>query len=951
MITESSTQIVIRGAREHNLKNVSLDIPREKLVVITGLSGSGKSSLAFDTIYAEGQRRYLESLSAYARQFLGMMERPDVDYIGGLSPVIAIGQKTRTLNPRSTVGTITEVNDFLRLLFARVATAYSHVTGKPLTRQSPKDMVDTLLAYDAGAVVSLLAPVVRGRKGHYQELFEQIGRQGFTRVRVDGKIRPIKPEMRTQRYHTHDIEVVIDRIKIGGDIRARVAQSVEMALQIGSGALIVSEQGAEDRVFSRSLYDAATGNSFSDASPNTFSFNSPYGACDTCKGLGVKEDFVEDLVLSLPACTINEGGLEPLLWLEDTWFLSMLRPVAKKYGFDFDTPIVDLSRKMVQVILHGAGEERFDVTAMYEAVGVRYMAQFGGLFDYLRRYISTRSDSVGRKLKEFQRELPCPDCEGKRLKAEPLLYRIGEKTIADLVQMDLVSLYRFMESLQFDARAAIISTPIIKEIVERLSFMIDVGVGYLNLDRMARSLSGGESQRIRLATQIGTQLTGVLYVLDEPTIGLHSRDNRRLINSLRQLRDLGNSVLVVEHDREMIESADYVVDLGPGAGERGGYVVGAGEPADLPLGANGFDSLTAQYLSGGRHIAIPSRRRKPSRDKIVLTGAVGHNLKGDTLRLPIGLFICVTGVSGSGKSTLVNHTLYPILSDILGKDARSPLSYEGVRGYEHIDKVIDIDQKPIGRTPRSNPATYIRLFTLIRDLFAMLPESMIRGYGKGRYSFNVKGGRCETCSGAGIVRLEMNFLPDVYVECETCKGRRYNAETLEVLYKGKSIADVLEMTVDEALAFFEHIPRIERKLRTLHSVGLGYIHLGQQSTTISGGEAQRVKLSKELSRPGTGDTLYILDEPTTGLHFEDIRYLLAVLQALVEKGNTVLVIEHNIEVIKVADHIIDLGPEGGEEGGRILFAGTPEALAKQDTYTGAVLKEALREDTAAQVGA
>ncbi len=939
--------IVIRGAREHNLKDIDLDIPRERLVVITGLSGSGKSSLAFDTIYAEGQRRYMESLNAYARQFLGMMERPDVDFIDGLSPVIAIEQKSVSRNPRSTVGTVTEIYDFLRLLFARAATAYSYVSGQPMRKQSDEEIIGGILAFPRGTRLMILAPLVKGRKGHYRELFEQVARQGFARVRIDGEVREVEEGLRIDRYKTHDIEVVVDRLVIKEDLRARVSQSVETALGMGGGALIVSVLDGEDHVFSRHLYSPEDGLSYDEPSPNTFSFNSPYGACTECNGLGTRREIDPALVIPDPAKSIDEGGLEPLGKPRDIWFFSQLRAVAARYGFGFETPLGALPEETLRIVLEGAGEEQFDIVYRYKDREVKYKHRYSGVYQHIEHtFEHTNSPKQRRWAEAFMRPQPCRACCGGRLKPESLAYRVAGKNIAELVQMDLGALRRFFAQVDFDERTWRIARPIVKEIAERLQFMIDVGVGYLCLDRAARSLSGGESQRIRLATQIGTQLTGVLYVLDEPSIGLHPRDNNQLIGSLKHLRDLGNSVLVVEHDRDMIEAADFVVDLGPGAGEHGGHVIGAAEPGRLPLRLNGHVSLTAAYLYGERHIRVPAARQRGNGKRLVLRGTRGHNLKGDTLELPLGTFICVTGVSGSGKSTLVNQTLYPILAKHFHRANLVPLPYTEIEGLEHVDKVIDIDQRPIGRTPRSNPATYTGLFTHIRDLFAQLPESKIRGYKPGRFSFNVKGGRCETCQGAGIVKLEMNFLPDVYVECETCKGRRYNAETLEVTYKGKSIADVLEMAVEEALRFFENVPRIERKLRTLDSVGLGYIRLGQQSTTISGGEAQRVKLSRELSRPGTGDTLYILDEPTTGLHFEDIRHLLHVLKALVKKGNTVLVIEHNMEVVKVADYVIDLGPDGGEAGGHVLFAGTPEALAEQDTYTAHFLRQELARSAA-----
>ena len=948
---ERTTELItIRGAREHNLKDVDLDIPRGRLVVVTGLSGSGKSSLAFDTVYAEGQRRYMESLSAYARQFLGMMERPDVDFIDGLSPVIAIEQKTVSRNPRSTVGTVTEIYDFLRLLFARAGTAYSYVSGAKMRKQSDDEIIDGILGFPEGTRLLLLAPVVKGRKGHYRELFEQIAKQGFERVRVDGELREITKGMKIDRYKTHDIEVVVDRLVIKDGIRPRVSQSVETALGMGSGTLVASVVGGTeesdvregDHLFSRHLFSPEDGISYDDPSPNTFSFNSPYGACPECNGLGTRREIDPELVIPDPSKSISEGGLAPLGKPRDIWIFSQLRAVAETYGFDFETPLEKLTDVQREVILEGAGDEQFDIVYQYKKREVTYQHRYSGLYGHIwHTYENTNSSSQRKWAEAFMRPLPCRVCGGGRLKQESLSFRVGDQNIADLVQMDLQTLRRFFEDVRFEGQKATIAEPILKEIKERLDFMIGVGVAYLSLDRTARTLSGGESQRIRLATQIGTQLVGVLYVLDEPSIGLHPRDNDKLIDSLKALRDLDNSVLVVEHDREMIEAADFVIDLGPGAGEHGGHLLGAAEPSKLPLGTNGQTSLTAAYLQGHRRIRVPDVRRAGNGHEIVLEGARGHNLKGDTLKLPLGTFICVTGVSGSGKSSLINQTLYPALAAHFHGSQTVPLPYTSIEGLEHVDKTIDIDQSPIGRTPRSNPATYTGLFTYIRDLFAQLPEAKIRGYKPGRFSFNVKGGRCETCKGAGIVKLEMNFLPDVYVECETCKGKRYNAETLEVKYKGKSIADVLEMTVSEALDFLEAVPRIERKLRTLAQVGLGYIRLGQQATTLSGGEAQRVKLAKELSRPGTGQTLYILDEPTTGLHFEDIRHLLAVLQALVSKGNTVLVIEHNMDVVKVADHVIDLGPDGGQGGGHLIATGTPEDVAQQNTPTGHFLKEEL----------
>ena len=944
-------QIIIRGAREHNLKNVDLDIPRNSLVVITGLSGSGKSSLAFDTIYAEGQRRYMESLSAYARQFLGMMERPEVDFIDGLSPVIAIEQKTVSRNPRSTVGTVTEIYDFLRLIFARASVAYSYKSGGLMRRQSDDEIIDGIAALPEGARVLLLAPVVRGRKGHYRELFEQITRQGFQRVRIDGELVEIEKGLKLDRYKTHDIEVVVDRLVIKDGIRPRVSQSVETALGMGGGTIIATilESGKKtsDHLFSRHLFCPEDGVSYDDPSPNTFSFNSPYGACPDCNGLGSKQEIDPDLIIPNPAKSIAEGGLAPLGKPRDIWIFSQVNAVSETYGFSLDQPIESLTEEQLDVLLDGAGDRQFDIVYKYKEREVTYQHRYSGVNGHVSHTYENTTSAGSRKWAEaYMRNMPCRTCGGGRLKKESLSFKLGDASIADLVGMDLAALEAFFSELSLTGRQQTIAEPIVKEIRERLSFLTDVGVGYLSLDRSARTLSGGESQRIRLATQIGTQLTGVLYVLDEPSIGLHSRDNDRLIESLKRLRDLENSVLVVEHDREMIEAADFVIDLGPGAGELGGEVLGASPPSELPVETNGHVSLTTAYLRGTKLIPVPESRRSGNGEWIELEGARGHNLQGDLLRIPLGTFVCVSGVSGSGKSSLINQTLYPILSNHFFRSKAVPLPYMDIRGLDCVDKVIEIDQSPIGRTPRSNPATYTGLFGNIRDIFTRLPESQIRGYKAGRFSFNVKGGRCETCKGAGIMKLEMNFLPDVYVECETCQARRYNAETLEVHFKGKSIADVLEMSVEDALVFFEHIPKIARKLRTLNSVGLGYIRLGQQATTLSGGEAQRVKLAKELSRPGTGQTLYILDEPTTGLHFDDIRQLLAVLQALVDKGNTVLVIEHNMDVLKTADHVIDLGPDGGGAGGEILATGTPEEVAASKTHTGIYLAEELERHRA-----
>ena len=965
-------RILIRGAREHNLQGIDLDIPRNELVVVTGLSGSGKSSLAFDTIYAEGQRRYMESLSSYARQFLGVMERPDVDFIDGLSPVIAIEQKTVSKNPRSTVGTVTEIYDFLRLLYARAADAYSYVSGRPMRRQSDDEIIDAIAAFPEGTRVQVLAPVVRGRKGHYRDLFEQTAKSGFERVRTDGEVREITKGMQLDRYKVHDVEVVVDRLVVKDGVRPRVSQAVEIALGMGGGTLIVQvdKSGDEaaleagDVVFSRHLTAPEDGLSYEDPSPNTFSFNSPYGACPACNGLGVRKEIDPDLVVPNPRKTIAQGALAPLGKPRDVWVFSQLAAVAAVYGFDYETPFEDLSDENRAVILEGAGDEQFDIQYAYKGRQVTYQHRFGGVYGHVQHTLENASNKSQRTWAEaFMRLHACRVCGGGRLKPESLSYRIGntntyegDASIADLVQMDLRALRQWVEALELEGRQGTIGGPIVKEIGERLDFLLNVGLDYLTLDRPARTLSGGESQRIRLATQIGTQLTGVLYVLDEPSIGLHPRDNAKLIRSLTDLRDLGNSVLVVEHDREMIEAADFVVDLGPGAGEYGGKLLAAGPPAQISsFEGDGAppDSLTTAYLAGLRAVPTPtaSERRPGNGDWLTLRGARGHNLRRVDFELPLGTLTVVTGVSGSGKSSLVNQTLAPVLAAEFHNAKTVPLPYDDVEGLEHIDKVIAIDQSPIGRTPRSNPATYTGLFTLIRDLFSRLPESEIRGYEKGRFSFNVKGGRCETCKGAGIVKLEMNFLPDVYVECETCKGRRYNAETLQVRFKGKNIAEVLEMPVSEALTFFENQPRIARKLRTLDAVGLGYLRLGQQATTVSGGEAQRIKLAKELSRPGTGRTLYILDEPTTGLHFEDVRHLLLVLQALVDKGNTVLVIEHNTDVAKQADWIVDLGPDGGAGGGQILYAGPPEGLAEADTPTARFVAEELeRAETQGNLG-
>jgi excinuclease ABC subunit A len=981
-----SDAIVIRGAREHNLKDIDVDIPRSKLCVITGLSGSGKSSLAFDTVYAEGQRRFVESLSAYARQFLDVMERPDVDYIEGLSPAISIEQKTVSPNPRSTVGTVTEIYDYLRLLFARAGTQFCWKCGRKVRKQTTDQIIDSIMKLPEGSKVQILAPVVRGRKGHYRELFEEILRDGFLRVRVDGAVREITSGMQVDRYKVHSIEIVVDRIVVRGEARTRIADSVEVALRFGNGTMIANVlPGAdvalrpgkgrragktgtvsgksvreEDTLFSRHLSCPFCNISYEEPAPNSFSFNSPFGACPTCNGLGEVKEFDIRLMIPDPSLSINEEGLAPLGKPRQTWVFSQVRAVGKRYGFDFDTPIKKMSKRAQEVLLTGGGDEKFEIEYRYASGrSVTYRHRFGGLLDVLKHYYNdTSSNNIREWVEAYMNAMPCPECKGGRLKRESLAVMVEDAdaerryNIQKVVGMSITEAASFFRGLALPARQTAIAAPILKEIRQRLDFLLNVGLDYLTLDRPARTLSGGEGQRIRLATQIGSQLVGVLYILDEPSIGLHQRDNVKLIDSLKRLRDLGNTVIVVEHDKEMIENADYVIDLGPGAGEHGGYLVTAGSPERLalrndriPTNGNGFEpiSYTAQYLLGKRSIPVPPQRRKGNGKLLTLHGATGNNLRDVTLKVPLGTFITVTGVSGSGKSTLIDETLYRILSRTFYKSKLVPLPYKKVEGVKNIDKVIDIDQSPIGRTPRSNPATYTGLFGLIRDLFAQMPEAKIRGYKPGRFSFNVAGGRCEACEGDGVKKIEMNFLPDVYVQCDVCKGKRYNRETLQVLYKGKSIADVLDMTVAEAVDFFSEIPGLQRKLRTLYDVGLGYIKLGQQATTLSGGEAQRVKLSTELSKVGTGNTLYILDEPTTGLHFEDIRMLLDVLNKLVDKGNTVIVIEHNLDVIKTADWIIDLGPGGGDEGGKIVAEGTPENLVRaKDSPTAEFLRKELK---------
>ncbi|HMQ46918.1 MAG TPA: excinuclease ABC subunit UvrA [Saprospiraceae bacterium] len=931
--------IEVIGAREHNLKDIDLRIPRNKLVVITGVSGSGKSSLAFDTIYAEGQRRYMETFSSYARQFIGEMERPDVENISGLSPVISIEQKTSSRNPRSTVGTVTEIYDFLRLLFARVGEAYSYNTGEKMVRYTEEQMLEEILSRYEGRKVFLLAPVVRGRKGHYRELFEQIHKQGYTKVRIDGEVQDLKPGMKLDRYKVHDIEVVIDRLSISKAHLSRLTTSLQTALRSGNGLVFIMDyENNQVKGYSKHLMDPDTGLSYEEPSPNTFSFNSPYGACPECGGIGQVNKIDLEKVIPDDSKSINEVGIAPLGEVRDNLTFKQLRTIAKKYKFTFATPIKEIPEEALKLILHGSGGESAKPEVVEEAEEYYFNLAQEGLFNMmLRWYEDTGSEKIRQWAEEFMTIATCSSCQGYRLKKEALYFKIGDYHIGELSEMDIVQLREKMEAISQDMseRQQMIAKDILKEIRLRLGFLLHVGLDYLTLNRPARSLSGGESQRIRLATQIGSQLTGITYILDEPSIGLHQRDNQRLIEALRELSDIGNTVLVVEHDRDIMLASDYLIDLGPGAGKHGGELVAEGIP-DTFMQAS---TLTAHYLQGKKKIEVPEKRRNSNGKHLELYGARGNNLKSVDISIPLGTLCCITGVSGSGKSTLINETLYPILRQHFYKSLKDPMPYDSVNGLEHLDKVIEIDQSPIGRTPRSNPATYIGVFGDIRKIYSELPEAKIRGYKPGRFSFNVKGGRCEVCQGSGMRTIEMNFLPNVYVECENCLGRRYNRETLEILYKGKSINDVLNMTVSESVAFFENIPNIYRKLRTLDEVGLGYITLGQQATTLSGGEAQRVKLAEELSKRDTGNTIYILDEPTTGLHFEDILQLLRVLNKLVDKGNTVIVIEHNMDVIKVADHIIDMGPEGGFRGGTVVCTGTPEAVAQvADSFTGQFLK-------------
>ncbi|MCP4460028.1 MAG: excinuclease ABC subunit UvrA [Cytophagales bacterium] len=931
-------QIDIYGAREHNLKNINISLPRNKLIVFTGISGSGKSSLAFDTIYAEGQRRYMESFSAYARSFIGDMERPDVDKIDGLSPVISIEQKTTSRNPRSTVGTVTEIYDFFRLLYARAGEAYSYLSGNKMIRQSEEKIIELILQDYEEKKVILLAPVVKGRKGHYRELFVQTRKLGFTKVRVDGEVQDLVPKMQLDRYKTHDIEIVIDRVIPKKSDGGRLRQSVQTALKHGDGVLMIQVDDGQVFHFSKNLMDPETGLSYDEPAPNNFSFNSPYGACQECRGLGVIEEISQSSVIPDENQSISGGGMAPLGQFRDIWIFKKIEAILKRNKLSLSTPIKDIPEKVMNLLLYGDDEPVAVKSVKYP--GTDWNTKFEGIIRFLEKQKETGTEKIQKWIKDFTDSAICPSCEGKRLKKESLHFKIAGKDLGEIANYDLQMLQDWLEGIEdrLSDKQLIIATEILKEIRKRLGFMLDVGLGYLSMNRPLRTLSGGEAQRIRLATQIGTQLVNVLYILDEPSIGLHQRDNMKLISSLRDLRDLGNTVIVVEHDKDMMLASDYIVDIGPGAGRHGGHIVAASNPKEFIQN----ETSTSDYLNGRKKIAIPAERRKGNGHQLTLNGASGHNLKNVNLILPLGQMICITGVSGSGKSTLIHETLYPSLKRHLYKSRTEPLQFKKIEGMEHIDKVIEVDQSPIGRTPRSNPATYTSVFSDIRTLYSEIPESKIRGYKPGRFSFNVKGGRCETCQGGGMRVIEMDFLPDVLVPCETCKGRRYNRETLEVRFKGKSISDVLDMTVEQAVEFFENHPKIVRKIKTLNDVGLGYISLGQHATTLSGGEAQRVKLATELSKKDTGKTFYILDEPTTGLHFQDISHLLIVLNKLVDKGNTVLVIEHNMDVIKVADYIVDLGPEGGDAGGQIVATGTPEEVVLiEESDTAKFLKEEL----------
>ena len=935
--------IDIIGAREHNLQNIDLKIPRKKLTVITGLSGSGKSSLAFDTIFAEGQRRFIETFSAYARQFLGGLNRPDVDKIDGLSPVISIEQKTTNKNPRSTVGTITEIYDFLRLLYAKIGEAYSYNTNEKMVNYSEKEILELILKDFNNKEIYLLAPVVKSRKGHYKELFKKIAQQGYLRVRIDGELQEISKNMQIERYQTHDIEMVIDRLIVQDKDKKRLAKSIETALYHGKEMLMILDaESNKIRYFSKNLMCPTTGIAYPIPEPNSFSYNSPKGACPTCKGLGIVQEIDLNKVIPDYSISIKKGGIAPLGTYKNSWIFKQLENIAKRYEFDLNDPIEDIPHKALNAILYGA-DEHFEVFSKTLGITQTYYLQFEGIVKFIQQqYDESNSTSIKRWAKSFMVENACPDCRGNRLKQSSRHFKIKDKTIVDLANMDIEELYDWFSDIDkyLNKKQLTIAGELLKEIRNRIGFMMDVGLTYLSLFRSAKSLSGGESQRIRLASQIGAQLVNVLYVLDEPSIGLHQRDNERLIKSLENLRDIGNSVIVVEHDQDMMERADFIIDIGPFAGKHGGEIVAQGNLEDIKKS----DSLTAKYLNKELRIEVPKKRRKGTGKHIILKGASGNNLQNVDIKIPIGKLVLVTGVSGSGKSTLINETLYPILNKEIYRGVKEAMPFKSISGTKNIDKIIDIDQSPIGRSSRSNPATYTGVFQEIRNLFAKTPEAQIRGYKPGRFSFNVKTGRCPVCEGAGIRTIEMNLLPDVQVTCETCQGKRFNRETIEVRYRGKSIADVLEMTINESVVFFEAIPKIHRKLKTLQDVGLGYLTLGQPAPTLSGGEAQRVKLATELSKKDTGNTLYILDEPTTGLHFEDIRILMKVIDKLVDKGNTVIIIEHNMDVIKLADWIIDLGPEGGKRGGKIIFEGTPEKLAKHDkSYTAKFLQKVLED--------
>ena len=933
--------IVVRGARQHNLKNITVEIPRDKMVVITGLSGSGKSSLAFDTIYAEGQRRYVESLSSYARQFLGQMDKPDVDDIIGLSPAVSIDQKSTTRNPRSTVGTVTEVYDYLRLLFARIGRPHCPNCGREIAQQTVEQMVDSIMALPEGSRIQVLAPLVRGKKGTYKKLIDDIRKEGFVRVRVDGEVHEVTDDIEMDRYKLHTIEIVVDRLIVKPDIQKRLNDSVEVALRKGQGTVVIDVIDGEELVFSENFACTECGISLGEVEPRSFSFNSPYGACPECHGLGFHKHISPDLVIPDKDLSIEQGAIVPFARGQNEWVSALIEGVANAYGFSLTTPIKDLTQEQLDALLYGADRPIYiTYKSRFRSTGRTWRTSFEGLINLLnRRYRDTNSELLREEIEHYMCDVPCRSCQGKRLKPESLAVTIAGLNIAEVAAMSVKAAYDWFENLPLTRRESIIGEQVIKEIRTRLRFLLDVGLEYLTLDRTAATLAGGEAQRIRLATQIGSGLTGVLYILDEPSIGLHQRDNRRLINTLHRLRDLGNTIIVVEHDEETMRSADHIIDIGPGAGEHGGEIVAEGTIEDI---ARCPDSITGKYLKGELSIPVPAMRRKSNGKFIELLGAREHNLKNIDVAFPTGLFICVTGVSGSGKSTLIQETLFPRLMYHLHGNYRAWGEHDEVRGLENIDKVINIDQSPIGRTPRSNPATYTGVFDMIRELYSQVPDARVRGYRPGRFSFNVRGGRCEACKGDGIIKIEMQFLPDVYVPCEVCKGKRYSRETLEVKYKGKSIADVLDMTVSQALEFFKHIPKIVRRLQTIHDVGLDYIRLGQPATTLSGGEAQRVKLAAELAKRGTGRTLYILDEPTTGLHFHDIKKLLEVLGRLVDAGNTVIVIEHNLDVIKTADYIIDLGPEGGDQGGEVIAAGTPEEVARNPmSYTGQFLRRVL----------